>query len=92
MAHEGQFKLGHAGGPGRPKGARSRLGEAFISALLADFEAHGIGAIRRACEEKPADYLRVIASLMPKELTGEDGGAIVTRIERVIIDPQNRDC
>ncbi len=41
--------------------------------MLSHFETDGIDAIRRACEEKPADYVRTIASLLPKEMTGENG-------------------
>lgn len=61
---EHQFKPGN---PGRPKGARNKLGEAFIQALQEDFEAHGIVAVQTVRAEKPDQYLKVIASLMPKE-------------------------
>jgi hypothetical protein len=55
------------GNPGRPKGARNKLGEAFIEALHDDFNAHGIDAIISTRTEKPDVYVRVIASLLPKE-------------------------
>jgi hypothetical protein len=54
--------------PGRPKGARSKLGEAFIEALKDDFEEHGITAIQVVRAEKPDQYLKVIASLLPKDI------------------------
>jgi hypothetical protein len=53
--------------PGRPIGARNKLGEAFIQALQQDFEEHGIAAVVKVREDQPAQYLKVIASLMPKE-------------------------
>lgn len=53
--------------PGRPKGARNKLGEAFIQALHDSFEAHGPETIETVRTEKPDQYLKVIASLMPKE-------------------------
>jgi hypothetical protein len=53
---------------GRPKGSRNKLGEDFISALAADFEEHGVATIAKVREEKPAEYVKVVASLMPKEL------------------------
>ena len=57
-----------SGNPGRPKGARHKLGEMFLEAMRDDFEAHGVAAIVTVREERPQDYLRVIASLMPKDL------------------------
>ena len=62
---EHQFKPGN---PGRPKGARNKLGEQFIEALQQDFEEHGIAAIQVVRAEKPDQYLKVIASLMPKDI------------------------
>lgn len=63
----GRFLSGNIGG-GRPKGARSKLGEAFLEDILASWEAEGPAAIRRVIEKRPQDYLRVVASLMPKEM------------------------
>ena len=77
-----KFKPGKSGNPaGRPKGARSKLGEAFIDAMLADFNKHGKMAIETVRDEKPDQYLKVIASILPKEITGEDGEAIPVAIE-----------
>ncbi len=62
---EHQFKPGN---PGRPKGSRNKLGEAFLEAMHDDFEAHGVAAIVKVREEKPDQYLKVIASILPKDL------------------------
>jgi hypothetical protein len=78
------FEPGKSGNPaGRPKGARSKLGEDFLKALVADFNAtagkgktNGIEAIRKMRADNPDQYVKVIAGLLPKEVTGEDGGAI----------------
>jgi hypothetical protein len=68
------FKSGQSGNPrGRPKGARNRLGEDFLAQLYDDFAAHGPAAIERVREEDPATYLRVIASLVPKEVKSTSG-------------------
>lgn len=62
---EHQFKPGN---PGRPKGSRNKLGEAFLSDLVASWEANGPEVIERVILEKPEQYLKVVASLMPKDL------------------------
>ena len=63
------FKPGQSGNPrGRPKGARNKLGEEFLTQLCDDFEVHGAAVIERVRQEDPAAYLRVIASLIPKDI------------------------
>lgn len=61
-----QFKPGNPGG-GRPKGARTKLGEAFLQALHDDFQANGKEAILGVREKKPDAYLKIIAMILPKE-------------------------
>jgi hypothetical protein len=56
------------GNPGRPRGSRNKLGEAFIAALAEDFEKHGVEVIERVRIEKPEAYIKVVASLLPKDL------------------------
>jgi hypothetical protein len=75
----GRFITGVKPGPGRPKGSRHRLSETFLEALAADFEAHGVAAIIATRTERPADYVRVIAGLLPKDMqiSGHDGEPIV---------------
>jgi hypothetical protein len=64
----GRFISGNIGG-GRPKGARNKLGEAFVEALSESFAAHGPETIETVRVEKPDQYLKVIASLLPKDHT-----------------------
>lgn len=54
---------------GRPKGSRNKLGEAFLSVLLEDFEAMGDVAIEECRKQDPARYCAIIASILPKDLT-----------------------
>lgn len=64
----GQFLKGYRGGPGRSKGSRNKLGEAFIEAMHDDFVKHGVAVIETVRTEKPDQYLKVIAGILPKEL------------------------
>lgn len=72
----GRFLPGNSGFSGRPKGSRNRLGEQFLSDLQADWEEHGAKAIEETRIQKPAEYVKVVASLLPKEMvvtTATDG-------------------
>lgn len=63
------FKPGQSGNPaGRPKGSRHKLSEAFVADIYADWELHGVKTIEAVRLEKPDAYLKVVASLLPKEL------------------------
>jgi hypothetical protein len=63
------FQPGQSGNPkGRAKGSRHKLGEAFLSALHDDFEKHGVEVIEKVRDERPHEYLKVVASILPKEL------------------------
>lgn len=68
----GAFKPGYdprrVVGPGRPKGSRNKLGEDFLKAMAEDFEQHGKVAIEAVRAEKPDAYLKVIASILPKQI------------------------
>lgn len=67
-ARGGRFVIGGKPGPGRPKGSRNKLGEDFVAKLQADFAEHGAAAIAAVRAEKPDQYLKVIASILPKEV------------------------
>lgn len=63
------WEPGQSGNPaGRPKGARTKLGEEFLQDMLTDWKAHGIEVIEKVRAEKPDQYLKVVASVLPKEL------------------------
>ncbi|UFS83198.1 hypothetical protein LPB79_13170 [Rhizobium sp. T136] len=65
---KGRFLPGNSGFGGRPKGARNKLGEQFIIDLYADWQKHGVDTLARVRNEKPDQYLKVVASILPKDL------------------------
>lgn len=89
------WKPGQSGNPtGRPRGSRNKLGTAFIEALHDDFHEHGVAVIEEVRKERPHEYLKVVASLLPKELhvkdvsiddlTDDELGDILTGIRSLI--------
>jgi hypothetical protein len=73
-----QFKPGQSGNPGgKAVGTRNQLQGDFVRELAEDFAKHGRAAIVEMRENKGSEYIKVIASLMPKEIDiGTRFGAI----------------
>src|SRR5258708_6159022 len=64
-----QWQSGQSGNPkGRPIGSRNKLNEKFILALHDDFAKHGPAVIADVRKKRPEIYLKVIASILPREL------------------------
>jgi len=55
-----------------PRGSRNKLGERFIAALYADFEAYGVDVITRVRDDDPAVYLRLVAQVVPQTVLVQD--------------------
>lgn len=64
----GRFITGNKGGPGRPKGSRNKLGEDFIEALFWDWQEHGRGVIETVRRDRPQEYLKLVAGLIPRQV------------------------
>ena len=78
---------------GRRKGSRDKIETALLEGIAADFAEHGQEAIKIARMERPVEYLRIVASLLPKELEQTIDGQVthqhqIESIRRVIIDPK----
>ena len=64
---KGPFHIGEERG-WRPIGSRAQSGEAFIADLYADWLAHGVATIEKVRVAQPADYLKVIAPILLKDV------------------------
>lgn len=53
---------------GRPVGSRNKLGEAFVADIYNDWKINGVETIEKVRREKPDAYMKVIASILPKEV------------------------
>ncbi len=61
------FAKGRPKTGGRRAGSRTHLSTAFLEAVAAAFDEHGEGCLKIMVVEEPADFLRLCASLLPKE-------------------------
>lgn len=68
----GKFRKGNAG---RPTNARNKLKDAFLKDLLSSWEVDGPQVLERLKAKNPGDYVRVIASVLPKEVKVERNDA-----------------
>jgi hypothetical protein len=65
----GRFVIGGKAGPGRPPGARSKLGEAFLEDLRQAWNEHGAGALQICALEDPGAFCKIIAGLLPRDVS-----------------------
>ena len=64
------WKPGQSGNPkGRPKNARQTLSDKFLAAMLLAWEDQGKSAIDRVIEERPHEFIKAVAAILPKEMT-----------------------
>ena len=58
----GRFEPGTSGNPrGRPRGSRNKLSEAFLDAIMTEWEEYGAEAVRQVREHDPLAFLRIVA-------------------------------
>lgn len=53
---------------GRMKGTKNKFGEAFVDAMLVDFEEHGAAVIETCRTKDPSTYIRVAAAILPRQI------------------------
>ena len=63
-----RFLPGNNLSKGRPVGSRNKLGTAFLDDMYADWQDHGKAVIAAVRDNKPDQYLKVVASLLPKDI------------------------
>jgi hypothetical protein len=56
----------------KPVGLRDALAKKFIDTLTADFDRNCTTVIETLREDKVYDYLRIVVSLLPKEIVVDD--------------------
>jgi hypothetical protein len=78
---QGRFLTGNSGG-GRRKGTRNKLTERFLDAVADDFAEYGPATIAILRTRDPATYLKMVGSLVPREL-------ILKREQAPAIDTSN---
>jgi hypothetical protein len=85
----GRFVSGNNGGPGRQRGSRNKLGEAFVTDVYESWLKHGAETLERMRLDDPAAYVRVVANILPDQL---DVGVThrLAKIERVIVQMPER--
>src|SRR5262249_29394490 len=85
------FEPGRDKTGGRRAGARNKISTKLLEAFAEDFEAHGIEAIKITRCERPAEYLKICAALVPQAFDETAPlGLAITQIQRTIIDaPQH---
>ena len=74
----------HQGRGGRPLGSRTKLCKAMLEDLAADWREGGAAAIKMMRIERPAEYVRVMCSILPKELILEN--STITELDDAELD------
>ena len=59
------------GNPGRPKGSKNKITQAYIEAITEDFYKHGKQVIETVRKKQPDVYLKLVAQLVPKDVVLE---------------------
>lgn len=76
-------------GPGRPKGTPNKATAALKDMILKALdEAGGVEYLTRQAEDNPTAFMTLIGKVLPMQVTGEGGGAVIHEIRRTLVDPK----
>lgn len=89
------FKVGDGTpGPGRPKGVPNKntalLKDAILEAATKAGGKDGLsGYLKKQADENPTAFMTLLGKVLPMQVTGENGGAIMFQeVRRTIVDPK----
>lgn len=69
-------KTGGGSRKGKPNKATAQLKEMVLKALE---DEGGVQYLRWASREQPASFLTLLGKILPTQVTGEEGGAIIVK-------------
>lgn len=64
---KGQFLPGRSGNPGGMDSNKRRLDQRFVADTRLTWEKHGRQALERMAKENPVEFVKLVASMLPKE-------------------------
>lgn len=77
-------------GPGRPKGSQNKTTALLKDAILRAAEQAGnrvgseglVSYLEKQADEQPTAFMSLLGKVLPMQVTGEDGGALVVEIRK----------
>jgi len=82
------FKKAEIKTGGRLKGSRNILSTALIETLSKEWREYGDEAVRIMRVENPANFVKTVAAIVPREFIGELPPIAIQTIQRTIVDPK----